>query len=81
LLVGPVETGTRSVGFCADGRTFEWGLFDAWASLDTIRVALAHGGFSDDGPTWRARGVFHAYATRRINVGRYRNFTPATGLW
>lgn len=73
-----VTTGFRGRG--ARDTEWTWPIWEAPAPLDVVRSLLAASELQQDEPPRAAlarRGVVEVYRSRRITVGKYRNFTPA----
>ncbi|HEY2932252.1 MAG TPA: hypothetical protein VGK99_10955 [Acidobacteriota bacterium] len=58
-----------------------WPIWSEPATLDVVRTLLAHQELQEDSPNRRllsAVGVAEVYRSRRITIGKVRNFSPAT---
>lgn len=79
----PQGTKVRTVGFLQmrhEGVLFRWPIWQTPLSLDGVRTLLTLRWSASDDARHRElleRGVVAQFASRRVNVGRFRNFTPA----
>ncbi len=76
-----VTTGFR--GTRARDTFFTWPIWEPSLSLDTVRSLLAHHGLCGDSPDraqLAALGVQEVFRSQRLNVGRYRSFSPSRSV-
>ena len=86
LPVAPVGTRLATTGFRGTRATdtyFTWPIWDAPVGLDTLRSVLSMADLQEDAPNrgrLAAMGIREVFRSQRINVDRYRNFSPARSV-
>jgi hypothetical protein len=66
-----------------DGVFFTWPIWDCPINIDVIRTVLAYAELQENPPNraaWAHMGIVEVYRSRRITVGKMRNFTPARSV-
>ena len=82
--VMPVGRSVQTTGFSGSNSRdtlWTWPIWDAPADLDTVRSLLALRKLQEPNPDHRelsAMGIKQVLKSRRITIGKYRNFTPST---
>ncbi len=81
--VAPVGRSLRTTGFSgssSQNTRWTWPVWDPPADLDTVRSMLALRQLQDSAPDRNelaAMGVREVFRSRRLTIGKYRNFTPS----
>ena len=82
--VMPVGRAVKTTGFSGSRSSdtfWTWPIWDVPAGLDVVRSLLALRNLQETSPDCRelaAMGICQVFKCRRITIGQYRNFTPAT---
>ena len=82
LATAPCGKRLETTGFMRTGRTIRisWPIWDCPLGMDTVRSVLSMPGFQPlepDRSALHAVGIVEVYRSRRLTVGKFRNFTIA----
>jgi hypothetical protein len=80
----PAAGGLLTAGFLRDEPVFSWPIWEPRITLPALQSLLLHPEVVSEKPrrdVLGPMGVVEIFRSRRITMGRYRNFTPAVPCW
>jgi hypothetical protein len=82
----PINREVRTRGFCSGrwGVTFCWPIWDTPIAIECLQSLLGHAEIVEERPrqeVLRPLGVIEVFHSRRLTVGRFRNFTTGVPCW